>query len=658
VSIRRLLAPAVLVGALVVPGSAFAATWTVDPLKPNTGACDAGTARCKTITQANTAAKAGDTILIEDGTYAEKPLVFLQKNLTVRAAHPGRVRITSAGGDDGDPVITLGPGANGSPNGSGDGAGLDGLIVVSPAGGGPAVEVNAKDILLHDSSFQHPSTSGSDTAVVDQDSGDGDISTGTLHLVHCNVAQNSGTLGAVWAASVLYISDSLITTTKGTAATYDGGTGETIANTLLRSQVFSSAAQGHAVDVLSENTATRVFLNIDSSIVSGGPSGIGILASPGKYANVSTASISVNAVHTTVAGSAKSAVADAAPTSDNLLTFPGDAFVAFDRSIVHGAAQATSGTNHPGPMSHTSTGSVDIVRSDTDVSPGTGVTVGGSQTSSDKALFLNADAGNFHLRADSPAIDQGGTPDASQSQTDVDGDPRQVGSASDLGADEYVNHKPTAQFIANATRISARQTVTFDAAPSRDPDNGDRITEYRWDFGDGQTQATRDTQITHRYAQTGTYTVSLTTVDLHSLVSDVATVAVTVEASSALNRTRPQISVTSPKTGQRISRSKRLVLTGRASDEAGIRRVQVSIRLVRRSAKASATKCTFVKGSRLVRKRCSQAPQLSAKFSGGKWRYRAPRKLHLPRGLYVMHVRATDKTGVASRTAKRTFRIV
>ncbi|MEA2272106.1 MAG: hexosaminidase [Solirubrobacteraceae bacterium] len=640
-----------------IPAAASAATWTVDPLRPNTGACDPGTGACKTIHQADTAAKDGDTIVIKDATYAEAPLVFTQKNLTVKAEHPGQVRITIGAGQAGDSVITIGPGGGGTPDGTGDGAKLEGLIVVAPTTGGPAVEINARSAILRLSTFDHPnasSDSAADRPVVEVDP---DIASGTTQLLNDFVAQHAGTTGAVTAGSLLVISDSVITTTHGYAVRYDGGASPGDASTLLRSKAITADPKGNAVEVASGTEATRVTLRIDSSILSGGEQGASLYAQPAKFVDTTSQDILVSAVRTTVAGAAQAAVADAEPVTGQLLFAPGDVFIAFDRSIVHGGAKALSGMA-AAPNGGSSTASIDIVRSDTDVEPSAHVTVAGSSTSTDAQLFLDPAGRNYHLRGNAPVIDQGGIPEGGESDRDVDGEARVIGVASDLGADEFLNHAPVARFTPNATTISQNQSITFDAADSNDPDAGDRVARYRWDFGDGSTEGTDGAQITHTYARVGTYQVTLIVLDSHGFVSGPQTVSVAVRSAKSLRGTRPQISITRPRSRQRIPRSVRLVIAGRATDESGIRRVQLSLRLVKRAkGHSSASQCLFVKRSSITRKACSRPPLLSATLSGRTWRWRAPRSLHLPPGLYVARVRATDKTGVASRTAVRTFRI-
>jgi len=139
-------------------------------------------------------------------------------------------------------------------------------------------------------------------------------------------------------------------------------------------------------------------LTLDSSILSGGagPGGAGIaVLAPPQYTVVPAAS--VVARHVTIAG-APAAIAPPAP--------PGaTATLNVTDSIVLGTAPPAAA----------------FIRTE--------------RASAPAALFVNAATRNFRLRRGSPALDRGQiTP--GDSQTDVDGQPRTLGRASDLGADE------------------------------------------------------------------------------------------------------------------------------------------------------------------------------------------------------------------------------
>ena len=71
------------------------------------------------------------------------------------------------------------------------------------------------------------------------------------------------------------------------------------------------------------------------------------------------------------------------------------------------------------------------------------------------------------------------------------------------------NLPPVASFTFTPTNSFAGDVITFAAATSHDPDG--YITTFEWDFGDGNTAT--GISPTHTYAQSGTYTVSLTVID-------------------------------------------------------------------------------------------------------------------------------------------------
>jgi len=78
-----------------------------------------------------------------------------------------------------------------------------------------------------------------------------------------------------------------------------------------------------------------------------------------------------------------------------------------------------------------------------------------------------------------------------------------------------LNQPPTADFDWTPTSPEAGDEVTFTATASDPDDPPDTPLTYAWDFGDGTTlAASEDNQeVTHTYANAGTYTVTLTVSD-------------------------------------------------------------------------------------------------------------------------------------------------
>jgi len=74
-----------------------------------------------------------------------------------------------------------------------------------------------------------------------------------------------------------------------------------------------------------------------------------------------------------------------------------------------------------------------------------------------------------------------------------------------------VNEPPIADFTYSPEDPFVDETITFDASNSTDPDG--MITNYEWDFGDGNITNTADEMITHSYSSAGDYDVILTVTD-------------------------------------------------------------------------------------------------------------------------------------------------
>jgi len=86
----------------------------------------------------------------------------------------------------------------------------------------------------------------------------------------------------------------------------------------------------------------------------------------------------------------------------------------------------------------------------------------------------------------------------------------------DDDGDEPVNNPPLANASAGEPYIGfVGEEILFDGSLSSDPDTGDAVEEWYWDFGDG----TNGTGVTvfHEYSETGLYNVSLTVWDNHGL---------------------------------------------------------------------------------------------------------------------------------------------
>ena len=95
---------------------------------------------------------------------------------------------------------------------------------------------------------------------------------------------------------------------------------------------------------------------------------------------------------------------------------------------------------------------------------------------------------------------------------------------------------PRANLTAYPLQIQEGETVTFDARDS-EPIEG-VITEYLWDFGDGQTSETTTGFTSHRYATFGRFTVELTVINDQG-GKDQATTTVNVNGVPLLNLTYP-----------------------------------------------------------------------------------------------------------------------
>jgi PKD repeat protein len=93
-----------------------------------------------------------------------------------------------------------------------------------------------------------------------------------------------------------------------------------------------------------------------------------------------------------------------------------------------------------------------------------------------------------------------------------------------------------AAFTFSPTSPQAGQSVTFNGSGST-PSTGATITQYEWNFGDGQTANTSTASETHTYSTPGTYTASLKVFDTNSDTSTAKTEQITVAAATTTTTT-------------------------------------------------------------------------------------------------------------------------
>src|SRR4051794_8388918 len=216
---------------------------------------------------------------------------------------------------------------------------------------------------------------------------------------HLNIEASGSLYGLFLQAGVV---DEVIVhkTTNGSACTFPGAASATIRDTVC----WSSGSTGFGVGVNQSGGTTAIKLRNVTAVSSASTNSYGVFLGSANSANVSIDGRAVIA---------QGATADIRASED-----------------------ATS----------SSTINLDTSNYFT-VSLGTGtptVTPAGSGTNQTaEPLFVDVATGNFHQAAGSPTIDAGGL-DGFSGSIDIDGDPRTLGAAPDIGADEFVPPQPPA----------------------------------------------------------------------------------------------------------------------------------------------------------------------------------------------------------------------
>jgi glucose/arabinose dehydrogenase len=122
------------------------------------------------------------------------------------------------------------------------------------------------------------------------------------------------------------------------------------------------------------------------------------------------------------------------------------------------------------------------------------------------------------------------------------------------------NRSPTARLSAQPTFGEAPLTVSLDGSGSSDPDTGDSIAAYLWEFGDGATDETATPTTSHTFAE-GVYEVALRVRDSAGAVSpNPATVRIDV------GNEPPTAEITAPEAGALFSAGEQITLRGGGDD--------------------------------------------------------------------------------------------
>jgi PKD repeat protein len=131
------------------------------------------------------------------------------------------------------------------------------------------------------------------------------------------------------------------------------------------------------------------------------------------------------------------------------------------------------------------------------------------------------------------------------------------GASSESSTTVTVNSRPpVAQISSNVSFGAAPLDIVFNASSSFDLDDGDAITKYSIDFGDGNTSTQSTASFTHTYTNIGDYTARLTVTDSYNKTHSVTKV-ISVGNSNPL----PQLTI-SPSTGAKNSQQLTLDASG------------------------------------------------------------------------------------------------
>jgi hypothetical protein len=479
---------------------------------------------------------------------------------------------------------------------------------------------------------------------------------GPVKLSRVAVTQASAAAPAVLVtgAAGAQIEDAVIFSKDGHGIFVSAGT----ANRIVRTLAVTGGAETSAVRVESTTGTPAKALTIESTILIGGESGLGVFTSNAEL-EAAAGDVTITAHHITAAGSSHGVTLDSVGARSLLGGGAGNIAMTMTDSISFAnAVRSYKGVIGTGLGANSAT--LEATR---------------SLLEGDKsAIFADAAGHNFRLRPGSPAIGQGGfTP--GESTTDIDGESR-AGAPTDQGADEFNNAAPIAQVTVKTAPPRANQPVLFDASASSDRESGygGGIVAYQWTFSDGKTESTTAPTLTHVFPKEGAASASLVVVDTAGAVSAPAAVTLTL-----INGTPPTVAIVRPKNKQKIARfttntttktvdgkkrttkqrvRRKIVFGGLSRDDNGVSQVILTLEKLattssQASAKASAKatkKCNWFDPKKgITRKSCTTPVLIYAKLkensATGEWTYTVKR--NLGKGSYRLSALGVDKTGAA-----------
>jgi parallel beta-helix repeat protein len=142
--------------------------------------------------------------------------------------------------------------------------------------------------------------------------------------------------------------------------------------------------------------------------------------------------------------------------------------------------------------------------------------------------FVNAASRDYHLQSNSPCINAGASiPDNTR---DYENNPRPISSAWDMGSYEYNGAGTSLSANANASPTSGQAPLTVNFTGSAT--GGTSPYSYRWTFGDGGSSTSQNPS--HTYSSAGNYTATLTVTDSQSATNSKSLTITATSTSSQL----------------------------------------------------------------------------------------------------------------------------